>query len=58
MLSVYSEIGGRISEILGLKWDYVFDDYILIENVRVQIAGGAMDSAPKTTASRRKVRNV
>lgn len=51
ILLVYWETGGRISEILGLKKQYCFTNYIKIESVFVR----GNDFAPKTKASERKI---
>ena len=55
LLIVYWEVGGRISELLGLKWSSVGPDGIRIENVRIRVRGGSKDESPKTLASNRPV---
>ena len=55
LLNVYWEVGGRISELLGLKWTAVEEQGIRIENVIMRSKGGGKDSPPKTKASRRTV---
>jgi len=54
-LNVYWEVGGRSSELLGLKWTAVEEKGIRIENVIMRSKGGGKDSPPKTKASRRTV---
>lgn len=55
ILLVHWEVGGRISEILGLRWEYVGKDYIDIQSVQMKTKKGVKDSPPKTEASRRRV---
>ena len=49
------ELGGRTSEVLGLKWSAVFDDHIRIENVLIHTKDGDQDAPPKTPGSQRTV---
>ena len=49
------ELGGRTSEVLGLKWSAVFDDHIRIENVLIHTKDGDQDAPPKTPGSLRTV---
>ena len=55
LLYLYWEVGGRISEVIGLKWQHVGSDHINIQSVRVRLKKGSIDSEPKTKASKRKV---
>ena len=55
VFQVYYELGGRISETLGLKWSSVHDDYVVIENTVVNVKGGMIESLPKTPGSIRRV---
>jgi integrase len=49
------ELGGRTSEVLGLKWSAVFNDHIRIENVLIHTKDGDQDAPPKTPGSHRTV---
>jgi integrase len=55
LANVYWEVGGRISELLGLKWTAVESNGIRIENVIIKAKGGGKDAPPKTDASNRTV---
>ena len=45
----------RISEVLGLKWDYVESDGFRVEEALSRVGSKSEDSSPKNEASRRKV---
>lgn len=47
--------GARIGEILGLKRNCVFDNYIMINNSIQDINGKIIDMPPKTEAGKRKI---
>ncbi len=47
--------GLRISEVCGLKWENVFDDYILIDNVIVSFGKDKIEKSPKSNAGTRKL---
>lgn len=48
-------LGLRISEICGLKWSAVYDDYIVINNVIVNYDTEKYEKAPKSVAGNRKI---
>lgn len=48
-------LGLRISEICGLKWSAVYDDYIVIDNVIVSFGTEEYEKSPKSTAGNRKI---
>lgn len=48
-------LGLRISEICGLKWSGVHDDYIVIDNVIVSYDRDLYEKIPKSTAGSRKI---
>lgn len=48
-------LGLRISEICGLKWSAVHDDYIVIDNVIVTYGKEQYEKSPKSTAGNRKI---
>lgn len=48
-------LGLRVSEICGLKWSAVHDDYILIDNVIVNYGQQLYEKAPKSAAGHRKI---
>lgn len=48
-------LGLRLSEICGLKWSKIHDDYIIIDNAIVVSNGKASEGTPKTASSVRKV---
>lgn len=48
-------LGLRISEICGLKWSAVYDDYIVINNVIVSYGTEEFEKAPKSVAGNRKI---
>lgn len=50
-----SWLGLRLSEICGLKWNRVYDDYLIIDNAIVVSNGKANEGVPKTASSIRKV---
>ena len=56
LLNIYWEAGGRISELLGLKWQSVLDKGIKIENVSIRVKGGSADALPKNKSSNRVVK--
>jgi integrase len=56
LLNVYWEAGGRISELLGLKWKSVLENGIRIENVSIRVKGGSADALPKNKSSNRIVK--
>lgn len=47
--------GLRISEISGLKWSAVHDNYIIIDNVLVAFGAGTYEKKPKSSAGNRKI---
>lgn len=48
-------LGLRISEICGLKWSAVYDDYIVIDNVIVSFGTEEYEKSPKSSAGNRKI---
>lgn len=48
-------LGLRISEVCGLKWSAVHDEYIVIDNVIVSYGKEQYEKAPKTVAGNRKI---
>lgn len=50
-----SWLGLRLSEICGLKWSKIFDDYIIVDNAIVVSNGKKDEGTPKTASSIRKV---
>ena len=48
-------LGLRISEICGLKWSAVHDDYIVINNVVVSYGKEEYEKSPKSVAGNRKI---
>lgn len=48
-------LGLRISEICGLKWSAIHDEYIIINNVIVSYGTEQYEKMPKTTAGNRKI---
>ena len=48
-------LGLRISEICGLKWSSVHDDYIVINNVIVNYGTEEFEKPPKSVAGNRKI---
>lgn len=50
-----SWLGLRRSEICGLKWEKVFNDYVIIDNAIVVNNGKRNEDTPKTTSTTRKV---
>ena len=48
-------LGMRVSEICGLKWEAVHDDYIVIDNVIVDYGTERYEKLPKSAAGLRKV---
>lgn len=48
-------LGLRRSEVCGLKWEKVFDDYVIIDNAIVVSNGKADEGTPKTASTIRKV---
>ncbi len=48
-------LGLRISEICGLKWSAVYDEYIIINNVIVSYGTEQYEKTPKTIAGNRKI---
>ena len=56
MITILWELGGRVSEVIGLKWKYVGVDHVLIhEGVTWAPGGGNYSAPPKTEAGKRKV---
>lgn len=49
------EMGGRTSEVIGLKWDCVFENFIRVESVTVKVKAGIKNEAPKKEKSERDV---
>ena len=47
--------GLRISEVCGLKWSAIHDDYIVIDNVIVSFGKEQIEKAPKSSAGKRKI---
>lgn len=45
----------RQSEIIGLRWEDVFDDYIYVRNARVYSENGTVEKGTKTYSSIRKI---
>lgn len=50
-----SWLGLRRSEVCGLKWEKVFDDYVIIDNAIVVNNGKKDEGTPKTASTIRKV---
>lgn len=48
-------LGLRISEICGLKWSAVYDDYLVINNVIVSYGTEEYEKTPKSAAGNRKI---
>lgn len=48
-------LGLRISEICGLKWSAIYDDYIVINNVIVSYGTEQYEKTPKSAAGNRKI---
>lgn len=48
-------MGLRISEVCGLKWSAVHDDYIVIDNVIVTYGKEQYEKSPKSAAGNRKI---
>ncbi len=48
-------LGLRVSEICGLKWSAVHDDYIVINNVIVSYGTEEYEKSPKSIAGNRKI---
>lgn len=48
-------LGLRISEVCGLKWSAVYDDYIVINNVIVSYGKEKYEKNPKSSAGNRKI---
>lgn len=48
-------LGLRISEICGLKWTAVKDDYIVIDNVIISYGAEEYEKSPKSSAGNRKI---
>ncbi len=48
-------LGLRVSEICGLKWSAVYDDYIVINNVIVSYDTARYEKTPKSAAGNRKI---
>lgn len=47
--------GLRISEVCGLKWSAVHENYIIIDNVVVSFGKDQFEKAPKSVAGKRKI---
>lgn len=50
-----SWLGLRLSEICGLKWNKIYEDFIVIDNAIVVTNGKTTEGPPKTASSIRKV---
>lgn len=48
-------MGLRISEVCGLKWTAIHDDYIIIDNVIVTYGKEQYEKSPKSAAGNRKI---
>lgn len=48
-------LGLRLSEICGLKWSKIYEDFIVIDNAIVVTNGKTIEGSPKTASSIRKV---
>lgn len=48
-------LGLRISEICGLKWSAIYEDYIVIDNVIVSYGTEEYEKTPKSAAGNRKI---
>lgn len=48
-------LGLRVSEVCGLKWSAVHDDYIVIDNVIVSYGKEEYEKSPKSVAGNRKI---
>lgn len=55
LIYVLWEMGGRISEVIGLKRKYVGTDYVEIKEATLWLKGGSRPGPTKTEASQRKV---
>lgn len=55
LITLAIDTGMRRGELLGLKWDDVFGDYILVRNALVSARGGDILDSPKTFNSARKI---
>jgi len=55
LITLAIDTGMRRGEILGLKWEDVFDDHILVRNSLVSARGGEFLDTPKTINSSRKI---
>lgn len=49
------KFGLRVSEICGLKWSAIYDDYIVIDNVIVSYDTEKYEKSPKSAAGNRKI---
>ena len=47
--------GLRVSEICGLKWSAIHENYMIIDNVIVSFGTEQIEKAPKSAAGRRKI---
>ena len=48
-------LGLRVSEICGLKWSAVYEDYIVINNVIISYNTSRYEKSPKSSAGNRKI---
>lgn len=48
-------LGLRVSEICGLKWSAVYDDYIVVDNVIISYDKEQYEKSPKSAAGNRKM---
>lgn len=55
LITLAIDTGMRRGEILGLRWDDVYDSYIIVKNALISVRGGDRLDTPKTTNSGRKI---